>query len=105
MIPQKVQPFIWLAISIFLSVVWLFGRPGTANDTVDKITLKCPEAYATKEDYEKALTEYIASFTKNNLTTTLKDVIKDHVRFLTENNCQETLANIRNKAEATGPLY
>lgn len=51
--------------------------------------LKCPEDYSSPEDYEKDLYAFLESFVNSN--STIKDIGKERMKFLRDNNCEETL--------------
>jgi len=50
--------------------------------------LKCPEDYSSPENYIKDLDAFLESF---NPDSTLEDIGKERMKFLEDNNCEETL--------------
>jgi len=55
---------------------------------ISESQLKCPEDYDSPEGYMKDLEVFLESF---NSDSTLEDVGKERMKFLEENNCEETL--------------
>lgn len=63
---------------------------------VAKTELKCPEDYASEEEYRRDLEAFLAEFLESNPEATIEDLGRERMQFLVDHNCQRTLEHIRN---------
>jgi hypothetical protein len=58
---------------------------------------KCPESYATDDEYTKALNSFIQQELSNNPNITAQEIMEKRYNLLVANHCTNTVQNIKDK--------
>ncbi len=85
-----------IIVGIFILLLAIFIKIWALFNTSDEFSLKCPEDYASEEEYRKDLEMYLAEILKDRPDVTLKDFSQERIKFLEDNHCQKTLDHIHN---------
>lgn len=83
---------IFVVIIFLASLIFHIYSP-TPKQT--PIILKCPENYASQNDYLSALDVYIHQESAKNPNITAEELYKQRYQFLVANNCTKTLQTLR----------
>ena len=84
--------FVVLGIIIILCVVLYFHKSLISKHL---ITLKCPESYATNDEYLTTLKAWIRQESSSNLNMTVGKLTTQRYQFLVDNHCSKTLQNLK----------
>lgn len=79
---------------LILGVLSSVNGWGRWNKDTDAVSLRCPEDYATADDYKNDLEIYLTKLAKEKPDMTLEDFSKERIKFLEDNHCQKTLDHI-----------
>lgn len=83
-----------ILVFVALGAILYFYRSQTPKQTL--VNLKCPEDYATYDEYMVALGNYFKQEVSNNPNITAEDLAEKRYAFLVANHCTKTLQNLQN---------
>ena len=85
-------------LSIFILILALCGAVFYIHKSLISkhlITLKCPELYATNDEYLTTLKAWIRQESASNPNMTVEELTTQRYQFLVDNNCVKTLQHLK----------